>query len=68
MIKSQVPEINWKQPGISDEMFKLALLLITNIKGIDRDCDIGLSSILIFLPGIYEIGRLRTILMEYAKS
>ncbi|XP_055302653.1 probable ATP-dependent RNA helicase spindle-E [Sitodiplosis mosellana] len=63
-----VPEIHWKQPGITDEMYKLALLLITNIKGIDRETDTGLSSILIFLPGIYEIGRFRTKLMEYAQS
>lgn len=49
-------------------MYKLAFYLITSIKGIDRESDIGLPSILVFLPGIYEIGRFRTILMAHAES
>lgn len=64
----QVPEINWKQPGISDEMFKVALLIIQKMKHFDNECEINSSSILVFLPGIYEIGRFRNILMEYAES
>lgn len=56
------------QAGISDEMYQLALKLIRNLKGICPEQDNKLSSILVFLPGIYEIGRLRNILVEYIES
>lgn len=64
-IRNQLPEINWQQPNISDEMYKVALYLISKMKTICPETDENLSSILVFLPGIYEIGRLRNILTDY---
>ncbi|XP_055295310.1 probable ATP-dependent RNA helicase spindle-E [Sitodiplosis mosellana] len=61
------PEISW-QPGISDEMYKVAFYLIKRMKTICKETDDNLSSILVFLPGIYEIGRMRNILYEYTQS
>lgn len=54
------------RPGISDEMYKLAVMLISNMKTIDKNNENG--SILVFLPGIYEIGILRTLLMEHREA
>ncbi|XP_031619138.1 probable ATP-dependent RNA helicase spindle-E [Contarinia nasturtii] len=59
-----MPELNFKQPGISDGMYKIAQMLVRNLKNIDKDPEIHLSAVLIFLPGIYEIGRFRTLLMD----
>lgn len=61
------PEISW-QPGISDEMYKVAFNLIRNMRTICPEPDENLSSILVFLPGIYEIGRLRNILHEHIQT
>lgn len=53
--------MSYDHPGISDDMYRLTLRVIKNLdKGADKS-----ASILIFLPGIYEIGRLHTILSEY---
>lgn len=65
-----MPEIDEDVPGISDDMYKLALTLIKNAKTMDTstNAEAGLPSILVFLPGIYEIGRMRTYLTDYAES
>lgn len=55
--------MNLKDPNIPEEMYKFTLLLISSFKGIDKNRDNG--SVLIFLPGIFEIGRLRSHLAEH---
>lgn len=63
--RNHLPEINWQQPNISEEMYKVALYLISKMKTICPEPDDNLSSILVFLPGIFEIGRLRNILVDH---
>lgn len=58
-----MPLIDQRNPGISDEMYKLAVMLVAHMKDVDKKDENG--SVLIFLPGIFEIGRLRTLLMEH---
>lgn len=53
----------FEKPGISEDMYKLATRVM---KGIEKDKNIPkTSSILIFLPGIYEIGKLHTMINKY---
>lgn len=59
--------MNPRQPGITDEMYRFTLLLISGLEQVDKkNADKG--SILVFLPGIYEIGRLRTFLMDHREA
>ncbi|XP_031618969.1 probable ATP-dependent RNA helicase spindle-E [Contarinia nasturtii] len=60
-----------EQPGISDDMYKLVLTIIRRINVVCPEPDdrsLKLSSILIFLPGIYEIGQMRNFLTEFAET
>lgn len=45
-------------------MLKLTLRLIKNLDKISKIS----ASILVFLPGIYEIGRLHTMLQNFAET
>lgn len=60
----QMPEFSYRSPGISEDMFKLTLKVIRNL---DKESNKS-ASILIFLPGIYEIGRLHTILQNFSET
>lgn len=53
--------VNLKEPNIPEEMYKFTLMLISTFKN-DK------GSILVFLPGIFEIGRLRSHLVEHADA
>lgn len=64
----KIPEIDEETPGISDDMYKLALALMRSAKGIDKTPDAEAGSILVFLPGIYEIGRMRTVITDYLEG
>lgn len=61
----------WDKPGISDDMYQIVRTLIRKIGNLEVEenaynhCD-TLGSILIFLPGIYEIGRLYAMLTDYS--
>lgn len=59
-----MPVISYRNPGISDDMLKLTLKVIKNIDETSKTS----ASILIFLPGIYEIGRLHTILQNFSDT
>lgn len=60
--------MNLKEPNIPEEMYRFTLLLISTFKEIDRkNHDID-GSVLIFLPGIFEIGRLRSHLVEHPEA
>lgn len=56
--------MSYEHPGISEEMYKIALTLIRNI---EKESDKS-ASILMFLPGIFEIGRMHTVLTDYAET
>lgn len=71
----KVPNFCWDLPGISEDMYRLAVSLIQNMKAISSDPNAyepdessKLSSVLIFLPGIYEIGQMRNYLIEHIQS
>lgn len=64
---SQLPDIDWQMPGISDEMYVLAAKLIHRMDLMDERDGLLYPSVLVFLPGIYEIGRLRTALTDLDK-
>lgn len=60
----QVSNLNWDTPGISEHLYRSTLKIIRSFEDMDREEQI-LPSILIFLPGIYEIGCMHTALKEY---
>lgn len=60
-----------KKPGISDDMFKYAVKLITRIGHLDdadENDDGPPGTILVFLPGIHEIGQLSNLLTEHKRQ
>lgn len=63
--------VQWDKPTITDELYQIARTLVRNIGSLENDeynstATYSRGSILIFLPGIYEIGRLYTILSDYS--
>lgn len=69
--KSKHVTTHWDKPGISADMYQIARSLVRKIGYLESEenemsgCD-TLGSILIFLPGIFEIGRLYNMLTEYS--
>lgn len=61
--------IQWDKPSITDDMYQIVRTLIRKISvlEIEENNYQTCGSILIFLPGIFEISRLYTILDEYSK-
>lgn len=61
--------IQWDKPAITDDMYNIVRSLIRKIKflEIEENSHQTYGSILIFLPGIFEIGRLYTILDEFGR-
>lgn len=62
--------IQWDKPSITEELYQIVRMLIRRIGVLEseehHDNQFAHGSILIFLPGIYEIGRLYTILSDYS--
>lgn len=61
--------IQWDKPSITDDMYQIVRTLIRKISvlEIEENAYQTCGSILIFVPGIHEIGRLYTILDEFSK-
>lgn len=56
--------LKWDTPSIPEILYTLTPKLITSFKNIDDDPHV-LSSVLIFLPGIFEITCLHSALKDY---
>lgn len=63
--------IDHGQPGICDEMYKIAMRLVVLTKRLDENDPEQLTflpAVLIFMPGINEINTFYEMLTEYSKS
>lgn len=59
--------MKWDAPGIPEILYRLTAKLITSFKNIDDEPHV-LSSVLIFLPGIFEINCLHSALKDYCSK
>lgn len=65
----QMSNLKWDKPGIPDALYDFVPEFIkaqTSCASADENAN-QLASILIFLPGIYEIGRMHTALMNFSQ-
>lgn len=58
-------ELKWDSPDIKEPLYKSIPKLVSVLNEFDDDV-VHLPSVLVFLPGIYEIGRMNTFLKEFA--
>lgn len=64
--------MSYDEPNISDDMYKLAMKLVILMKRFDEDSKDELAgvlpTVLVFLPGINEILKMESILVEHMKK